>query len=458
MADTSDEKPTDNASEWTPPRSGAEQNGQKERLKPAPLVPADPPASTATGAVPNKPFHGGRVISFHVTKSLERVFAGIVILALAFGGGWLGAAAHHDNGVTNVTQTKVQLEGQAAVVGQIAKNVGQSVVSVDVTSQASGGDTNPFDDIFGMGGGSGSDGSQTQEDAGTGMILTSGGLIMTNRHVVPDGTTSVSVTLSDGTVYNNVKVVGRTADTSSLDVAFLQIQNLNGKTLTPVKLGDSSKVNVGDPVVAIGNALGQFQNTVTSGIISGYGRSIQASSSDGSSSESLDGMLQTDAAINEGNSGGPLVNLDGNVIGMNTAIASDSQNIGFAIPVNDLTGLIQGVEKNGKLQQPYLGVLYVPITSDVASQYNLSANQGAYIPTTAQNGGQATVVSGSPADKAGLQPGDIITKVDGTAIDQSNSLLSLLDNHQVGDQAGLTVVRGGKTMTINVTLGTAPSS
>jgi len=455
MADTSDAKPTDNTPEWTPPRSGAEQVEQKERLKPAPLVPADPPVPAAD-AVPSKPFHSGRLVSLHVTKSLERVFAAIVILALAFGGGWLGAAAHHDNGTTNVTQTKVELKGQAAVVGQIAKNVGQSVVSVDVTSQAAGGDTNPFDDIFGMGGGGG--GSQTQKDAGTGMILTKDGLIMTNRHVVPDGTTNVSVTLSDGTVYNNVKVVGRTADTSSLDVAFLQIQNLNGKTLTPVKLADSSKVNVGDPVVAIGNALGQFQNTVTSGIISGYGRSVQASASDGSSSENLEGLFQTDAAINEGNSGGPLVNLDGAVIGMNTAIASDSQNIGFAIPINDLTGLIQGVENSGKLQQPYLGVLYVPITSDVASQYNLSANQGAYIPTTAQNGGQDTVVQGSPADKAGLQPGDIITKVNGTAIDQSNSLLSLLDNHQVGDQVSLTVMRGSKTMTIHVTLGTAPSS
>ncbi len=454
MADMSDDKPRDNDADWTLPRSGGDQPDRQERLKPMPLVAAD--TSVSESATPMRvSSRSERMASFPMTKSLERVFGGLVILALAFGGGWLGAAAHHDNGTTNITQTKVQLEGQAAVVGQIAKSVGQSVVSVDVTSQASGGGDNPFNDIFGYGGNSG---SQTQEDAGTGMILTKDGLIMTNRHVVPDGATSVSVTLSDGTVYNNVKVVGRTADTSSLDVAFLQIQNLNGKTLTPVKLGDSSKVNVGDPVVAIGNALGQFQNTVTSGIISGYGRSIQASSSDGSSSESLDGMLQTDAAINEGNSGGPLTNLNGEVIGMNTAIASGSQNIGFAIPINDLAGLIQGVEKTGQLQQPYLGVLYVPITSDIASQYNLSVSQGAYIPTVAQNNGQATVVSGSPADKAGMQPGDIITKVGGTAIDQSNSLLSLLDNHQAGDKVPLTIVRGGKTMTINVTLSTAPSS
>jgi len=290
------------------------------------------------------------------------------------------------------------------------------------------------------------------------MILTSDGLIMTNRHVIPDGTTNVSVTLSDGTVFDNVKVVGRTADSSSLDVAFLQIQDTQGKKLVPVQLGDSGKVNVGDQVVAIGNALGQFQNTVTSGIISGFGRSVQASASDGSSSENLDGLFQTDAAINEGNSGGPLVNLDGQVIGMNTAVASNSQNIGFAIPINDLSGLISSVKKTGQLQQPYVGVLYVPITSDLVSQYNLKTDQGAYIPTVAQNGGQDTIISGSPADKAGIKPGDIVTKVDGVAINQSTSITSVLDNHQVGDTIPLTVVRDGKTMTINVTLGAAPSN
>jgi serine protease Do len=217
-------------------------------------------------------------------------------------------------------------------------------------------------------------------------------------------------------------------------------------------------MTVGSQVVAIGNALGQFQNTVTSGIISGFGRTVQASASDGSSSENLDNLFQTDAAINEGNSGGPLVNLDGDVIGMNTAVASNSQNIGFSIPINDLTGLIQGVEKTGQLQQPYLGVMYIPITSDVVNQYNLSETQGVYIPTTDQNGGQATVVSGSPADKAGIQPGDIITKVDGTAINQSTSLTSVLDKHSVGDKVTLTVVRGGKTQDVDVTLGSAPTS
>jgi serine protease Do len=467
MADNTDDKTTNDGPvkpDWTPPRSGSEQvaSPQSERLKPVPLVPGasdakaaeksnGKPSKSITLQIPQMP----QVPYKYSHSHLKIALIALAVLVLGFTGGWVGAAVNRGNGVTDITQNKVELKGEATVISDIAKNVGQSVVSVDVTTQTASTDTNPFDSLFGGGGDSG---SQTEEDAGTGMILTSDGLIMTNRHVVPDGTTSVSVTLSDGTVYNNVKVVGRTPDSSSLDVAFLQIQNTNGHKLVPVSLGDSSKVNVGDQVVAIGNALGQFQNTVTSGIISGYGRSVQASASDGSSSENLDDLFQTDAAINEGNSGGPLVNLDGEVIGMNTAVASDSQNIGFSIPINDLTGLIQSVEKTGQLQQPYLGVLYIPITSDVVSQYNLSVNQGAYVPTVAQNNGQDTVMSGSPADKAGVQPGDIITKVNGTAIDQSTSLTSILDKQRVGDSVALTIVRGGKTMNINVTLGTAPSS
>ena len=386
----------------------------------------------------------------HQGPALTYALGAIIVLALGFGGGWLGAAAHHDEGVTNVPQQKVVLKGEAAVISDIAKNVGQSVVSVNVTGQEAS--QNPYASFFGGGG------TQTVQSAGTGIILTSEGLIMTNRHVVPSGTTSVSVTLSDGTVFDNVKVVGRTNDNDSLDVAFLQIQDTKGKTLVPAKIGDSSAVKIGDPVVAIGNALGQFQNTVTSGIISGYGRSLQAQASDGSSSENLDNLFQTDAAINEGNSGGPLVNLDGEVVGMNTAMASDSQSIGFAIPVNDLAGLIGGVKSTGKLQKPYLGVVYIPITKDVKQQYNLSVDAGAYIPNAKQASGQDTVLSGGPADQAGVQPGDIIAKVGDQAVNETHSLTSLLGKHKVGDKVTLTLVRGGKTITKDVTLGSAPTS
>jgi serine protease Do len=284
--------------------------------------------------------------------------------------------------------------------------------------------------------------------------LTEDGLIVTNRHVVPVGTSDVRVILSDGTEFDNVTVVGRTSSRDSLDIAFLKIADTGGKKLAPAQIGDSAKMQVGDPVVAIGNALGQFQNTVTSGIISGYGRSIQAQDSEGS--ENLENLFQTDTAINPGNSGGPLVNLDGEVIGINTAVA-DAQNIGFAIPINDVAGLISSVEKTGKLQRPYLGVVYIPITNDVAEQYGLSVKRGAYIAPPAVTGGDP-LVDGGPAEKAGLKAGDIIVKIDDTAIDQTNSLSALINKHSVGDKVSLTILRDGKEQRVDVTLGTAPTS
>ena len=220
----------------------------------------------------------------------------LIIFLAGFGGGWLGAKTYtHGNALlgssTEARQQYVSNESQ--LIESIAKNVGQSVVSVDVQGASTA------TDFFGF------QQSQPTQAAGTGFIISASGIIVTNRHVVPSGTTSVSVTLSDGTKYDNVQVIGRTTDSSSQDIAFLKIGDLKGKTLVPVTLGDSSKVQVGDKVVAIGNALGQFQNTVTSGIISGYGRDVTAGDqSDSQSSENLTDLFQTDAAINEGNSGG----------------------------------------------------------------------------------------------------------------------------------------------------------
>jgi len=373
----------------------------------------------------------------------------ILTLAVGFLGGWWGSKVENHSGNTTIEQQKVVLSNEGNVISNIAQTVGQSVVSVNVTGQTT--DNSGIDSLFGLGGG-----TQTQQSAGTGIILTSSGLIITNRHVVPEGTTNVSVTLSDGTTYNNVQVIGRTSPDDSLDIAFLKINNTNGKTLVPAQIGNSSQMQVGAPVVAIGNALGQFQNTVTSGIISGYGRSVQASDSTGSSSENLDDLFQTDAAINEGNSGGPLVNLDGQVIGINTALASSAENIGFAIPINDVTGLIKSVESTGKLEQPYLGVVFIPITGDVQSQYNLSVSNGAWIPPSSV-AGQSTVLTGSPAASAGLQEGDIITAVNGTNINETNSLTSILDQQTVGATISLTVIRSGKTINIKVTLGSVPT-
>lgn len=366
--------------------------------------------------------------------------ATLVILSVSSGfvGGWL---AGRDKTVTTtpVETQRVVLNSQGELIGQIAEEVGKSVVSIETTATTPG--------FFGF--------SESQ-GAGTGIILTEDGLILTNRHVVPAGTDDVRIILSDGTEFNDVTVVGRTSSRDSLDIAFLKINDLEGKKLTSAKIGDSAKMRVGDPVVAIGNALGQFQNTVTAGIISGYGRNVQAIDANGA--ESLENLFQTDTAINPGNSGGPLVNLNGEVIGINTAVAGgDAQNIGFAIPINDVIGLIDTVKQTGKLQRPYLGVIYIPITNDVAEQYSLSVKRGAYIAPPGIIGANPIIKDG-PAEKAGLKAGDIILKIDGKNIDQTNSLSALVNKHKVGDKVALTILRDGKEQNIDVTLGAAPTN
>lgn len=366
-------------------------------------------------------------------------------LLLGFGGGLLGAQVNNHGGLgkTTTAQKQQNISSESELISQIAKTTGQSVVSIDVQSQTTA------QDLFG------SQFLQQQAGAGTGFIISEQGIIATNRHVLPAGTSSVSVTLADGTKYSNVQVIGRTADSNSLDVAFLKVTDLKGKKLVPIRLGDSSKMVVGDRVVAIGNALGQFQNTVTSGIISGYGRDVQAGDQNGAASENLTDLFQTDAAINPGNSGGPLVNINGEVIGINTAVAGGAQNIGFAIPVNDLKGIISSVLSSGQLRQPYLGVRYVSLTDDLAHQYNLTVTRGAYIIPSADG---PSVVAGSPADKAGLKEKDIITKVNNIGIDDKTSLTSALSQFKVGDKVALSIVRGGKTITVHAVLETAPSS
>jgi len=374
------------------------------------------------------------------TKFLSIALLLLACMGFGFLGGWLGLQSRlketDDQGLSTASQQIVSSESQ--LISQIAKNVGPSVVSIDVTSQQQ------QVNFFGQG-------RQVEEQsAGTGIIISDSGYIVTNRHVIDANTTSVSVTLSDGTKLDDVEVVGRTADSDSLDIAFLKIKDTKGKKLTAAKIGDSGKVEVGDKVVAIGNALGQFQNTVTSGIISGYGRSVEASSSTGSDSETLQNLFQTDASINEGNSGGPLVNTSGEVIGINTAVASGTaENIGFAIPINDVQGLIKSVLQKGKLERPYLGIRYVSLNDDYAYEFNLDQKRGAYI---APNSGSSSVIAGSPADKAGLKEKDIITKINGTPIDENHSLVSLLGQKAVGDTVELTIVRDGKEQTVKVTL------
>lgn len=387
-------------------------------------------------------------------RLLAVTFGFMLSMAAGFFGGWVGANSR-DNVMLNTTSTTATQQKLAAsesqLISSIAKKVGPSVVSIDVNVETT---SRQQTDYFGYGYGGG---SQTQQAAGTGIIISSDGLIITNRHVVPAGTTSVSVTLSDGTQLDDVKVVGRTNDNDSLDVAFLKVSDTKGHKLTPAEIGDSGRVQVGDLVVAIGNALGQFNNTVTSGIISGYGRSVQAGNESGSSVENLNDLFQTDAAINQGNSGGPLVNSAGQVIGINTAVSGQGQNIGFAIPINDVNGLIKQVLKNGKFERSYLGVRYIPLTAATAKQLELKQTTGAYVQPSGDSG-QSSVVEGSPAAKAGVKEGDIITAIDGTKVDSEHSLTSLVGRKSVGEEVKLTVIRDGKTVTLTAKVGAAPEA
>lgn len=370
-------------------------------------------------------------------------------LATGFVGGYLGSGRASNDDTLNsadITRQRELANDESQLIAAIAKSVGPSVVSVNVTSQ-----TSASNDFFGF-----SIPSQQQSAAGTGIIISSEGVIVTNRHVVPSGVTDVNVTLSDGTLLDKVSVLGRTTESDSLDVAFLKINDLEGHKLTPAVIGDSTKVQVGDTVVAIGNALGQFENTVTSGIISGYGRSVVASEGGGGgNAESLDDLFQTDAAINQGNSGGPLVNTAGKVIGINTAVSGEGQNIGFAIPINDVNGLIKQVLSTGKFERPYLGVRYIRLTPDVAKQYKLSVERGAYV-LPSPDPSQPSVLADSPADKAGIKEEDIITAIEDTKVDEKNSLTSLIGQHAVGDTVKLTVIRDGKTITLDAKLAALP--
>jgi serine protease Do len=372
-------------------------------------------------------------------KSKVGLIIGIVIAALIVFGG-LGAAAvglltyvaSHTTNTNNITERqKVQNDGNKSVtqeeedIANVVTKVSPSVVSIITSTQVK----SPY---FG---------SQAEEGAGTGIIVGKDGYILTNKHVV-DGANTVGVVLADGTKYDDVKVLG--VDPLN-DVAFLKIPDVSN--LPAVELGDSTSIRVGQKVVAIGNSLGQYENTVTSGIISGTNRQISAQAGD--SVESLTDLIQTDAAINPGNSGGPLLNLQGQVIGINTAVAQDAQGIGFAVPIGSAKGLLKEVLAGGEVKRAYLGVNYLSITADVAKEYKLSVKHGAYV---FGSDGKSPIASGSPAEQAGIKDKDIITKVGDVEVGDRGSVSSLIGEYAPGDTVELTILRGSDTITVKVTL------
>jgi serine protease Do len=288
----------------------------------------------------------------------------------------------------------------------------------------------------------------TGTGVGSGMIFDSDGWILTNKHVVADAT-ALEVRLADSRTFN-----GTVYGTDPLtDLAIVKI---DASDLPTVKIGSSSELRIGQMAIAIGDPLGNFENTVTTGVVSGLGRQIQAGGSTDVSAEQLNNLIQTDAAINPGNSGGPLLDSAAEVIGINTAVAGSAQGIGFAIPIDVAKPLMEQALAGKQLSRPWIGVYYQPVTRQLAKDEGLSVEAGALIHAPSNAG--SAVVAGGPADQAGVQDGDVIVAVDGTNVDATHDLSTLILPHTPGDRLTVTVQRGNGTQQLTITLGTLPAS
>lgn len=284
-----------------------------------------------------------------------------------------------------------------------------------------------------------------QVSAGTGFFVSDDGYLITNRHVVEDSTAEYTVLMNDGRKMG-AKVLARDP---AQDVAVLKV---DGGSFSFVSLGDSDKLRVGQTVVAIGNALGEFQNTVSVGVIAGLSRTVVASGS-ASGPEVLQEVIQTDAAINPGNSGGPLLDLAGRAIGINTAVATDAQSVGFALPVNSIKKAVSDTRDFGKISYAYLGVNYITVTPKIKEEKKLPVDYGALL---ISGQGQPAIINGSPAQKAGLKDGDIVLEFGGVRINKDGNLAKLINQKRVGDKVGLKVLRDGKEINIEAELAERP--
>ncbi len=282
--------------------------------------------------------------------------------------------------------------------------------------------------------------------SGSGFIVTKDGLVVTNRHVVLNDQAEYSVVLNSGKTYE-AEVVDRD---EVQDLAIMKIKKAGDEEFPTLPLGDSGDVRLGQAVIAIGNTLGEFRNTVTKGIVSGINRTLTAGGA-GVGSEVIEGAIQTDAAISSGNSGGPLLNLKGEVVGVNTAVSQEGENIGFALPVDQVRLILESVEKYNKIIRPFLGVRYMILNEEISKKNKMDVSEGALI-IRGELQDEFAVVPGSPADKAGLRENDIILSVDGKQVKAGQSLQALLARHKPGDTVTLTVYRAGKEMEVKVIL------
>jgi len=329
---------------------------------------------------------------------------------------------------------------EESVVINVVEKVGLSVVTVSIKKTQRLFD--PFENFWDPFGFFGFRSPQSREekieqDIGSGFIISEDGLVVTNKHVVEDTQASYKVITKDNKEYEVKKIYRDPAN----DLAILKVDPPGGG-LPAVVLGDSDKLKVGQFVIAIGTALGEFRNTVTTGVISGLGRGISASNPYEGYVESLDNVIQTDAAINPGNSGGPLLNSSGEVIGVNVAVASGAQNIGFSLPINVVKDSLENFNQTGQFSRPFLGVRYKMISRELAIMNNVP--EGAYV---------VEVVESSAAEKAGIEKGDIITKIDGQAVkEKEGGLAKIIGTKKVGDKITVEVWREGETKKLEVKL------
>lgn len=344
---------------------------------------------------------------------------------------------------------------QQEVIISIAKNVTPAVVSVIATKDVPVLEQyfiNPFEDDpfsrffpdflvpqFRQRGT-----ERRQVSAGSGFFVSADGLVVTNRHVVDDVGADYSVIRNDGKSFP-AKVLARDP---IKDIAILKVDPPAGGGNPFIPLGNSDSLQVGQSVIAIGNALGEFQNTVSVGVISGLSRTVVATGGIGGP-EVLQQVIQTDAAINPGNSGGPLLDISGRAIGVNTAIVQGAENIGFALPANAIRKAVEDVKAFGKIRYPFLGVRYIIINPVVKEARKLSVDYGALVTAS---GPELAVLPDSPAKKAGIQQGDIILEFDGARIEQANTLGDLISSRKIGDKVRLKILREGKEIFLEATL------
>ena len=283
---------------------------------------------------------------------------------------------------------------------------------------------------------------RSRVSTGTGFIISEDGMILTNKHVVSDESAEYVVTMNDGEEYN-AKVL---AKDPVQDLAILKIEG--EEKFSALKLGTVDEIQIGQTVIAIGNALGRYQNTVSVGVISGLGRTVIASGAD-LTVEKLEDIIQTDAAINKGNSGGPLINLNGEVVGINTAVSVEGQGIGFAISIDKALRDIEQVKTIGKISYPYIGVRYFSLDKEISEENDISVDYGAWIYSS---GTDPAIVPDSPAEKSGIKEGDIILEVNSEKIAEDNSLAKIISNYNPFESINLKILRNEEIIYINLIL------